>query len=575
MKKKFLVNKPAWCLLALLSQIIILLMINAAGQLSFAVNDDTTMVALAGGGYGSPSQYIINMHMVVGYLLKWLFTIYNDINWVTIFYLFVYFAAVFLLDVIFALRSTKGTYYFCSIVIVDLVFMIVISYFTFTVAAYWSGMVGLLALTDASCRQKGRQRTLLYTAGGFVLALCALVRGETLKSLLIVYLAVAVCAWILDKNKRPAAIMMCALCLIPLSSYTNLWMVNMNPVQKEFFQWGELRSAALDCAAVPYSEELNAQGMSAGQYLLIYAPFYHDRDVINEETLQLLIDMNEPLQKYNVDVAGFIQSHFTFNGNIKFEFFYRILFTITLLFYFIFGEKRKRGFLLLIWLMTVGTEFIFYFLRRSPYRVIMPNYLMAVLFIVWYCHLDQNLTEWLAAQGISVSKMVLAFTLVLGVVGGNQRVFNYSYNGYMPYLFTEGRQKLLEYVDNHSEYLFLAGGAEAYNIHMSRPVLDHCGRHNGGTIIGNWETYSVPFLKLMQNKGIEDPYHVLHEAVNNPYILLITRHGDGFPNVYSWVLDLIQERYGLTADFVKVDDISTVVWDDMVIETWVSYKLVC
>lgn len=573
MNKKLTINKPVWCLLAFVSQIVILLIINAAGQLSFATNDDTTMVALAGGGYGSPSQYIINMHIVIGYLLKWLFTICNDINWVAIFYLFVYFAAVLLLDVVFLFRSTSTVYYICDLLIVNLVFTVVISYFTFTVVAYWAGIAGLLAMTAAGYLEKKRQRIPLCAAGGFVLVLCALVRGEALKSLLIIYLAVVICVWILDKKKQAAVIMACALCLIPLSSYTNLWMVNMNPVQKEFFQWGELRSAALDCRKVPYSEELSAQGMSPAQYLMIYAPFYYDRDVINEDALQLLIDMNEPLQKYNIDIMGFIQSHVSFKNNIKkFDFFYRTLFAAALLFYFILGEKSKRRFLLLIWLMAMGAEFVFYFIRRSPYRVIMPNYLMAVLFIVWYCRLEKSIMERLAVQGISASKMILTLSLLLGVIGGTQRILNYS--GYTPYLFTEDRQTLLEYIDNHSEQLFLAGSGAVYDIYRSRPILDHCGRHNGRSLIGNWDIYSVPYLDMMQNRGIKDPYHVLREAINNSDILLITHYGNSFPGRYAWVLDLIQEQYGISAEFAKVDDICAVIWNGKAIETWASYKLV-
>ena len=193
---------------------------------------------------------------------------------------------------------------------------------------------------------------------------------------------------------------------------------------------------------------------------MIYNSFNHDIDVVSEESLQFLVDMNTPDNKYNFDIAGFIFSHFLLKDNVKsFDFFYRTLFAVMLLFYFIFGEKRKRVFLLLIWLMTVGTEFIFYFIQRSLYRVVMPNYLMAVLLIVWYCRLEQSLAERLAARGISASKSVLVLTLLLGVIGGTLRVSSYS--RYTPYLFTEGRQKLLEYVDSNSEKLFLAGDTRA------------------------------------------------------------------------------------------------------------------
>ena len=64
-------------LLLFISQLIILAIINACGQLVYATNDDTTMVSLACGAYGEPSEYIVNMHIWVGYILKFLFTNLN------------------------------------------------------------------------------------------------------------------------------------------------------------------------------------------------------------------------------------------------------------------------------------------------------------------------------------------------------------------------------------------------------------------------------------------------------------------------------------------------------------------
>ena len=54
------------CAVAFASQLALLAVLILTGRLVYATNDDTTMVAIASGGYGAPSQYVVFMHMILG-----------------------------------------------------------------------------------------------------------------------------------------------------------------------------------------------------------------------------------------------------------------------------------------------------------------------------------------------------------------------------------------------------------------------------------------------------------------------------------------------------------------------------
>ena len=74
----------------------------------------------------------------------------------------------------------------------------------------------------------------------------------------------------------------------------------------------------------------------------------------------------------------------------------------------------------------------------------------------------------------------------------------------------------------------------------------------------------------MEKQGISDPYNVLHEAIDNDKILLLTSKGDDYPMQFSWVLGLIEENYHIKAEFEKVEDVSRADTGDI---QYTAYKL--
>ena len=125
----------------------------------------------------------------------------------------------------------------------------------------------------------------------------------------------------------------------------------------------------------------------------------------------------------------------------------------------------------------------------------------------------------------------------------------------------------------NNDKVFLAGDMEVYGIDRADSVWNHPGKRGIWNLIGNWETYSVPYFELMEKQGIQNPYDVLREAVDNDKILLLTKLGDDFPASRSWILGLVEENYGITVEFEKVESISQTIHRDGV-NDWATYKLV-
>lgn len=565
-------RKKALKIVALfISQLVILLVMIISKQLVYATNDDTTIVSLASGAYGSPTEYIINMHYFIGCILKFLFRIMPTINWVTVLFISLLLWSFLLIDCMVVKVGILWDSIVAKGLIVDILFIMCTGYFSFTVVAYVAVMVGILAflLNDSVKKNKG----VLLQA--FVLLVFGLmVRGEVAKSLVIVALPIIFLKSKDKINKKTIVVILTTVVLMFALEKTNFYLVNLNETQKNFLEWGETRSKALDCKAVPYNEEIfDKVGISAAQYNAIYNAFYYSYETIDLDVMQEIIALNSLQNKYNFDIMGFVENHFSFLQNVvSFDNMHKVIFYILIIFYFLLGNKRQRYFITFTWLMVLGTEWIFFFINRALYRVVMPNYVFAIVIMLLCCRIDKKYLDKLEVNRISKKKMVVTFGSILAIFAVYSKLAHCDY--YQGWLYSNERQEVLAYMEENSEKIFLAGDARVFTIGVAESVWECPRQEKGWNLIGNWETYSLPYLELMESHNISDPYNVLLEAIDNEDILLLTSFGKDFPKNYSWILELVEETYGLEVEFKKVDTICTNKITEDIAEEYVTYRLV-
>lgn len=545
-----------WVIL-LATQLLILVGMTALDRLVYAINDDPTMVAISSGGYGEPSQYIINIHMLLAYPLKWLFTLVPQFNWITLLFALLILTGLGLMDWVFHQRVKDPVGFFVVAVVLDLMGLILFSYFTFTVVAYLCGFTGLVGAT-ALLLKKVPGRKGAWAVAALLLLMGVLVRSEVYKSLLIGFFPVMV--WFGLKEKKFRVILLGVICLagmeLAISSNT-LWL-NQNPVQKEAYKWGEARSAALDCAAVPYSEDL---GMSKAQYEAIYANFYYVYDAIDTNTVDTLLQANVASNKYNFSPLPFLADHY---GRLlspgNFNNLYAYLFAATVLVYAVLGRREDRLLLFMLWGCALGCEYIFHVIQRAPYRVVMPGYLFAVLLILLLCRLRPLPSQLKYGRQLAAAGAVLVCCYALAA---NSRL-DLRNNGWE-------RQQVLAYMEQNNDKIFLAGNIQVFDVSMADNVWNCSWLSDGWNLMGGWEIYGVPYLQWMEQRGIEDPYNLAREAIDNPDILILTNWGDRYLEEVTWIPDLIEEYYGQKVEVVKVEDIGPDAYPG---NTWSTYKIV-
>lgn len=552
------ITKNRRLLFLIASQLVILMVMIATGRLAYMTNDDPTMVALLCGGYGEPSQYVVNFHILLGYFLKMLFSVVPSFNWMTLLLVVTEMAAFWTLDWVFDKKIKNDLGFLAVSAVLDWMLLMVLSYFTFTVAAYLAAIGGLVAITAMLLKAVPSSRR-LWAVSIVLLLMAMLIRAEVCKSLLIGYSPVMLWFGLKERKFSILAVGVACLAAMQLSISSNTFWVNQDPIQKEFYRWGEERSAALDCSIVPYSEDL---GLSFPQYMAIYLNFYYLYDAVNTNAMETLIEANDFSNKYNFNLGEFFANHYGhLTHPMELENLYAYLFAAVVLVYLIFAKgKQDRILLLLLWGSALGCELVFHVIQRAPYRVVMPGYLFAVLLILLLCGLREDLH--FSPQLRFGLKVAVIFVFCLGLLPWSQK----DYREYGP-----ERRQVLAYMEENNDKLFLAGGAEAFLLPKADYTWDCSELSNGWNLMGNWEIYSKPYMDLMTQKQVKNPYSLLEEAIDNPDILLLTYWGDKYPEQFQWTADLVEEYYGKKVELVKEDDIGP----DFDLERyWVSYKIV-
>lgn len=576
--RKYLANhdskevKRLQFLICICSQAAILLWTIGTNRLLYATNDDTTMVAIAGGGYVAPSEYIVNMHIVIGYLLKALFTILPGINWVTVFYLMVYIVSFVCIDLVIIDKRGVNEFQFVGrTVVADVCFALLIGHFTFTVVAYTAAAAGTMAVVHSF--EKSEKKVSTYHIWGMLLLLlAALVRAETLKTILLMLIPLSIYELVCG-NIRYLVLEFAMAVIMVMSLNSNFRMMNQNPVEEEFLNWGELRSEALDCAVIPYNATVfDNAGISEEEYNACYNAFYYIKEAVSEEKMQSLIQLNNIRNKYNFDLMGFIIEHFNYiTGFDSYKAICKWIFVLLFLVNMIWGKKEIKNRILLIWLAVVGVEFLYYFINRPLYRVVMPTYIIGNILIINIGKYDSSKLERIWKSKVNYKKLYIFACMIFSIIcaGMGMRVEEYETAAY-----SAERYKVLDYMERNSDKLFLAGDPAVFSIGVCDSVWDYAGKDCNWNLIGNWEIYSVPSNNIMKEYGYGDFANIAQYAVNNDDMLFITTYSLSFVERGSYILDLYERYYGIRPWFEKVEDICTNKIGDSVREDWGVYRLV-
>lgn len=551
-----------------LTQLLITIILLSTNSIYFATNDDTTMVDIVSGGYGEPSPYIVNIHVIIGLIYRFLFMHFDSINWCTVSYLIIYVFSGLLINKVFSKKCTNFTFIY---IVLNISYVIVLSYFSFTVVAYYAIIAGCISIIYAI----NYHIKPYYLSGSFFILTGLLFRAEAMKSIVIVLCAYVIYNWHNKLCLKYIIFISSSLIAMFISIYSNFFLIQINPTGKDYITWGEIRSEALDCAAVPYDAEIfDAQNISYEQYMAMYNAFYYDKEHVSTSDFEKLIHLNSSRNKYNLDIISFFQQELnTLKPQFNFSYLYIFCGLLAIVYFLVqsFTLNNKRE-ILAFWLllMLLITDTLFFVIQRRPYRVIMPNY---VLFALLLCFELQDIPrrDTRDTRNTLTSHLRYAALLLFLLPVLLLRIYNNDLLS--DEVTSDERRYVLNYITENNDCLYIAGDPRVFSLDVSRSIWDYTANHGYWNIMGNWEIYSIPYYNLMQIYNINNPDCLLLESLENENILILTSFGSSFEDDYSYIISYIKTYYDIDVSFELVEKLTTANTSLNPDECWSIYRL--
>lgn len=538
----------------------------------YATNDDTTMVAIAAGGYGGePSPYVVNIHYLIGYLLKTLYVRIPDVNWFTVWYLSMYLLAfTFITYIIVKSCRLKRSVLFVCLMTAAMSFYLFMSFFSFTVVAYallTAGMAGVSYAEGQNSHGTSGHHT-IFAISIIYIILAAMMRSDVINTAIVMIMAYGITTSLVFRDKRylkSIVAMLLILAIIELlAASSNTWLLKREATEAAFFEWGEIRSKALDCTQVPYDEGLFAKhDFSEASYDACYGAFYYIRDAVSINHLQHLIDWNT--NRYHPHIIGYVTAHFRAYAVPGYGRIWQGLFAFVVLAGIVTGCKKSRIKMLGLYASVIAADYAYYFIGRPMLHVMMPTYVMGSLLgatIIAYTiggEGDGTKTKPNMSYRVCVGSAILFFVIAAGSIYKDPAIYSMTLTTEEADALHEGR----EYMRDHPDKLFVAMDPAVFAISTDEDMWHNRYASEPYNLAGNWEIYSLPSNAMMESYGI-DPTDPGKDFVDNDKVVFLSSRADGVDTQTNYITELYREYYGIgDVEFKLIENL----------ENWTAWKL--
>jgi hypothetical protein len=359
----------------------------------FAINDDPAMMSIASGlSTGEPSEYLIFINIIIGHLLKNLYTAMPGLNWYVILLYLIHFVSLTIILYIFLLNR----YSVYSLILFLLLFVFTSTSFLtnlqFTTTAFAAGISGLLLLlrlkettVKKSLTLSALAVTMLVTAG--------LIRGSVFYAMLAIGLPLIIFKAYQQKNLHNLiALAISALLFLAASNYDS-FSYQKDPDWNYYSQYNSLRANLTDYPQYAYDENTkdiyNAVGWTENRVNMFRSWSFADRDIFALEDLTYIVEHIEagPVRDISSTFSAFffglvLVRHTDLSGFL----FTFAVFIMTIL---VVRREDKQYWYVALLMVTAAAVYLAYG-GRLPARVLYPLLYFLCCYAFYFLTKDRN-----------------------------------------------------------------------------------------------------------------------------------------------------------------------------------------
>jgi hypothetical protein len=503
----------------------------------FDTNDDVIMMLIANGNYyDKPSEHLIFTNVIIGLIIKYLYTFIPGIPWYPIYLYFFHFIAC-LLILYTLILSSKNIFLFKRILGFYTIFLFEIQMLMnlqFTSTSLFLGFSSILYFLFIT-KQKESSNWIPIIAG-VLLGTAGMIRATSFWGILMFSIPLLLYGLKYLPRRNNFIFIVSALCIFLGSSIINNLYYQFSPAWKDYFEFNQVRGSLHGTPKLAWSDELpgilKKVNWSDNDYYIFESWFFNDSTTFSKDAIKTIDKLHNPKNKityiWKIRASELIQ----FSQSVKGRIIY-LLFILNV-FFVLFSSNKVKYFTLLLsaWYLSICFYLLIYV--RLPLRVFLPSFLFISLSLLifsgnqFFPLLQNNLFPKIRHR-----IMVISFIVFLVVFAPVQEMLIESLNNSTNNQQLSSVFKTLKAVN--SEGIFVVWGSSLKYEDVS-PFARSKELPKIKLIGLGWMINSPPYVERLRQLDIDDLYQAI--ATRNDLYLIAS---DSLVSLYE---QYMLEHYG-------------------------------
>ena len=539
----------------LIINILVFIITNCLFDIKYEQVDDFIIYNLYSGLDGTYNVHGVYIHPVICFLLGIFYRIIPVINWHTIFLLSMQLLCFTTIGTNLLKRNGSKLSYVLYILFISILYPSLLELIQYTSVSALLILTAFFVIMDKVEQQKQRKAITVFSAILFTIGIMT-----RMQSLLIIipffalYMVYEIIQVIRKKSEKTKLFMLLKqygiLAIITVIIYiSNLLIYQTNDVYKNFMEFNDMRAYLHDISYTNYAtnqEIFDEIGWSENDHYLFYTFNFGDENVYNKENLQKIIDYkksNGTYYSFDFDLEETIHQleEEMKNTNPYITILFFGAFVIAL-----YTNRKKTGWVISIFLVTILVHMLFIVLNRSMLRVVIPEYILGTAMMLYFVQNVKETKEKIDDRLKAIS--VISMVIIIAFSGGVYK-YNYELEDYSNY------KNVINYTNAHKENVYLYTVPSLQYRYLVYPVytMPPKGAFSNLRVMGGWDMYTENYYDFKERYDLEGTF--LDLLKENVYLIDgdVTWSGNYYHNYIDHIVQFIKEHYQKEVTYTKVE----------------------
>ncbi len=373
-------------IIVILINICIFFITNILFNIKYEQVDDFIIYNLYSGLDGTYNIHGIYIHPLICFILSLFFRIIPLINWHTIFLLLSQFICFTIIGYIILKKHNSGIAIVLYAIFASIFYsalLMLIQYTSVSALLILTSFFLLIYLIEQEEKIRLKYKVLIFVLFtiGIMLRMQSVIIIIPFLGIYLIYNIVKFLRKDINKDKLIKIIKYYSIyILILITTYISSSIIyNLDNIYKEYMVYNDARTTLHDITYVDYEENkeiFDEIGWSKNDHYIFYTFGFGDENIFSKEKIQKVLDYKikkDGKYNFNTDLIQ-IKDNFISEATNTYTYI-SILFT-SIFIMSLFINKKKNGFNVLIFIVTVSLHILFLVIGRSMLRVIIPEYII-------------------------------------------------------------------------------------------------------------------------------------------------------------------------------------------------------